>query len=45
MRVNKATNEEYQELKKFISKSKVFAGKKKNLYKKINNFKKNKDIK
>lgn len=41
MKVNKANNKDYELLKQFISKSVVFQGKKKKLYKKINKFKKN----
>jgi len=40
MKVNKATTQDYDLLKQFISKSKVFQGKKKKMYKKINKFKK-----
>jgi len=39
MKTNKAKNKDYDFLKDFISKSKVFDGKKKKLYIKINKFK------
>lgn len=39
MKVNKAKKQDYEELKYFIKKSKIFSGKKKMIYKKIIKFK------
>jgi len=39
MKVNKAKEQDYQELKEFIKKSSFFDGKRKKMYKKINKFK------
>lgn len=42
MSFRKADKQDYEALKKFISSSKVFKGKKKKFYSKINKFKNNK---